>query len=287
MTADTNTSRTGDSAVVNEAAPTGYDPGFLGRRIEVPELDAAVRGDAVRLDGSEVIGYTHFSLALSGPRRFAFWVGWNIDGAAMKRIGRRGIDFVKDARIPADVQVGNELYQGNRLDRGHLARRADLLWGSEREAEKANIDSFFYTNITPQMDDFNQSSRRGVWGQLEDAVFADVDVDDLKVTVFGGPVFRADDRVHRGVALPKEYWKVICFVEEGRLTCRAFLLTQQLDLREALELDEFRVFQVALTEVEQRTQLRFPTALHTADTLATTELTAVREPLESTADIRW
>ncbi|MFD4433815.1 DNA/RNA non-specific endonuclease [Nocardia sp. NPDC058497] len=287
MTADTNTSRIGDSVVVNEAVSTGYDRGFLGTGIEVPELDAAVRGDAVRLDGSEVIGYTHFSLALSAARRFAFWVGWNIDGGAMKRIGRRGIDFVKDSRIPADVQVGNELYQGNRLDRGHLARRADLLWGSASEAEQANIDSFFYTNITPQMDDFNQSSRRGVWGQLEDAVFADVDVDDLKVTVFGGPVFRADDRVHRGVALPKEYWKVICFVEAGRLTCRAFLLTQQLDLREALELDEFRVFQVALTEIEERTRLRFPATLHDADTLATIELTGVREPLESTADIRW
>ncbi|MGW6422542.1 DNA/RNA non-specific endonuclease [Nocardia sp. NPDC055053] len=287
MTADMNTNRIGDSVVVDEAVSTGYDRGFLGPSIGVPELDAAVRGDAVRLDGSEVIGYTHFSLALSATRRFAFWVGWNIDGGAMKRIGRRGIDFVKDSRIPADVQVGNELYQGNRLDRGHLARRADLLWGSESEAEKANIDSFFYTNITPQMDDFNQSSRRGVWGQLEDAVFDDVDVDDLKVTVFGGPVFRADDRVHRGVALPKEYWKVICFVEAGRLTCRAFLLTQQLDLREALELDEFRVFQVALTEIEERTRLRFPTALHDADTLATTELTGAREPLESTADIRW
>lgn len=282
-----DTSRIGDSVVVNEAVSTGYDRGFLGTGIAVPELDAAVRGDAVRLDGSEVIEYTHFSLALSAVRRFAFWVGWNIDGGAMKRIGRRGIDFVKDSRIPADMQVGNELYQGNRLDRGHLARRADLLWGTESEAERANIDSFFYTNITPQMDDFNQSSRRGVWGQLEDAVFADVDVDDLKVTVFGGPVFRADDRVHRGVALPREYWKVICFVEAGRLTCRAFLLTQQLDLREALELDEFRVFQVALTEIEERTRLHFPTALHDADTLATTELTGVREPLESTADIRW
>lgn len=287
MTADMNTSRIGDSVVVNEAVSTGYDRGFLGTGIAVPELDAAVRGDAVRLDGSEIIEYTHFSLALSAARRFAFWVGWNIDGGAMKRIGRRGIDFVKDSRIPAGMQVGNELYQGNRLDRGHLARRADLLWGSESEAERANIDSFFYTNITPQMDDFNQSSRRGVWGQLEDAVFADVDVDDLKVTVFGGPVFRADDHVHRGVALPREYWKVICFVEAGRLTCRAFLLTQQLDLREALELDEFRVFQVALTEIEERTRLHFPTTLHDADTLATTELTGVREPLESTADIRW
>ncbi len=37
-----------------------------------------------------------------------------------------------------------------------------------------------------------------MWGKLEEAVFADVDVEDLKVSVFGGPVFAADDRVYRG-----------------------------------------------------------------------------------------
>ncbi|MFD5179837.1 DNA/RNA non-specific endonuclease [Nocardia sp. NPDC058379] len=272
----------------NEAVPrTGYEPGFLATRIEVPELDAGIGGDAVRLDGSVVIRYTHFSLALSAARRFAFWVAWNIDGASMKRIDRTGIEFVKDPRLPAQAQVGNELYLRNRLDRGHLARRADLLWGSMSEAEKANIDSFFYTNITPQMDDFNQSSRNGVWGQLEDAVFADVDIDDLRVSVFGGPVFAADDRVHRGVALPREYWKVICFVEGGRLKCRAFLLSQRLDQLEALELDEFRVFQVSVTELEQRTRLRFPDAVRAADTVPVTESAAPRAPLTATADITW
>ena len=65
------------------------------------------------------------------------------------------------------------------------------------------------------MDDFNQSAKDGVWGRLEDAVFADVDVEDLKVSVFGGPVFADDDRVYRGVQLPREYWKVIAFGEAG------------------------------------------------------------------------
>jgi hypothetical protein len=50
----------------------------------------------------------------------------------------------------------------NGLDRGHLARRADLVWGSLPVARKANIDSFYFTNITPQVDDFNQSVRNGV-----------------------------------------------------------------------------------------------------------------------------
>ena len=61
------------------------------------------------------------------------------------------------------------------------------------------------------------------------------------VSVFGGPVFRADDRVFRGVKLPREFYKVIAFVEGGKLKARAFLLTQNLDQLEALDLDRSEI----------------------------------------------
>jgi endonuclease G len=266
----------------------GYDRDFLGDRVDVPTLDAPLRDDvATTDDGQEIIRYTHFSLQMKASRRFAFWVAWNVDGGALKALSRNGIEFVKDPRLAEDLQTGNELYVDNDLDRGHLARRADLVWGSLPVAKQANIDSFFFTNITPQMDDFNQSSRDGVWGRLEDAVFADVDVEDLKLTVFGGPVFHDDDRVYRGVQLPREYWKVLAFRESGRLTARAFLLTQHLDQLEALELDEFRVFQTSLAELAARTGLAFPGVLRDADTLAVPEALDRRAPLEGTHDIRW
>jgi endonuclease G, mitochondrial len=273
--------------VVVEAVRGGYSPDFLGTPIDAPLLSEAIRDDAVLLDGSETIPYTHFSLALSKSREFARWVAWNIDGTSMKKINRNGMEFAKDPRIPAEVQTGDELYRGNRLDRGHLARRADLLWGPLPEARRANEDSFFFTNITPQIEDFNQSSKNGVWGRLEDAVFADVDVEDLRVSVFGGPVLQDDDRVYRGVPLPREYWKILAFVEQGQLKSRAFLLTQNLDQLEALELDEFRVFQVAVAEIEARTHLRFADELRSADTFTAPEALGDRQPLEIPADIQW
>ncbi|ALC19694.1 DNA/RNA non-specific endonuclease [Streptomyces pristinaespiralis] len=270
-------------------ALTGYDPGFLAVPIGTPQLNPSIKEDAVRINGSEVIPYTHFSLALSTSRRFAVWVAWNIDGGTLKKLDRKGIGFAKDPRLPAAAQVSNELYKGrnNRLDRGHIARRADVVWGSLPEAKKANKDSFFYTNITPQMDDFNQSGRNGIWGHLEDAVFEDVRVDELKVSAFGGPVFHEDDRVFRGVKLPREFWKVLVFSESGKLKCKAFLLTQNLEVPEALELDEFRVFQVKLSEIRTRTHLRFPDAMTAADTLMVPESVEDRTPLERQSDIDW
>lgn len=265
----------------------GYDPNFLGPRVETPQPTPVIEADAVRLNGSEVIPYTHFSLALSASRRFARWVAWNIDGGSLKRLSRSGIGFTKDARLPEGVQVGNEVYKANRLDRGHIARRADLPWGGLAEAMRANVDSFFYTNITPQMEDFNQSSKGGLWGRLEDAVFADVEVDDLRVSVFGGPVFQDDDRPYRGVLIPREYWKVIVFCARGGLRSAAFVLTQNLDQIETLELDEFHVFQVTLGEIEERVHLRFPSGLREAESFVVTEALGEREPLESLSEIRW
>ncbi|MGM1058596.1 DNA/RNA non-specific endonuclease [Saccharothrix sp. Mg75] len=267
------------------AVRTGFDEHFLGQPVGLPVLDEGARADAVELDGSPVLHYTHFSLAQSKSRRFARWVAWNVDGGDLRSVDRAGIPFVLDPRVPAEHQVGDELYRGNRLDRGHLARRADLLWGPG--AERANVDSFFFTNITPQVDDFNQSMRQGLWGRLEDAVLADADVDDLRVSVYGGPVFQDDDRVFRGVALPREYWKVIAFAAGGVLRARAFVLTQNLDRLESLELDEFRVFQVAVGEVERRCGLAFPAALTAADTFTAPESLDRRAPLDALEDIRW
>jgi endonuclease G len=266
----------------------GYDPVFLGVEIPVPVPVGPVAADVTpTVDGGTLVRHVHFSLQMSASRRFALWVAWNIDGGALRALSRRGHGFVRDPQIAGAAQVGDELYTGNRLDRGHIARRADLLWGDPAEAQRANRDSFVYTNIAPQLEDFNQSTQDGVWGRLEDAVFADVDVEDLRVSLFGGPVFAADDRAYRGVRLPREYWKVLAYRQAGVLAARAFLLTQAVDRLELLDLDEFRVFQLALPEVEARTGLRFPEVLRAADLPVLPALVGGREPLGSPADIRW
>ena len=105
--------------------------------------------------------------------------------------------------------------------------------------------------------------------------------------MFGGPVFQDDDRVYRGTRLPREYWKILAFIEHGQLKSRAFLLTQNLNQLEALELDEFRVFQVAVTEIEERAHLRFAEELRTADTFAVPEAVGDRQPLDDPGEIQW
>lgn len=94
----------------------------------------------------------------------------------------------------------------------------------------------------------------------------------------------ADDRSYRRVQLPREFWKLITFVTDGQLRARAFLLSQDLDRLESLELDEFRTWQVDLATLTERTMINFAEVLSDG---ATTEAAAVPRRLDSTADITW
>ncbi len=276
-----------------EFSGIGYNPNFLSENtVNIPKLSSANAANVYKKDGSSTIDYTHFSLALSKTRRFAYWVAWNIDGSSIKKLSRDGIPFILDPDIPANFQAGDELYKNNRLDRGHIARRADLLWGSFEEANRANVDSFFFTNMTPQMDNFNQGGKGGIWGKLEDAIFEDTKVDDLRVSVFGGPIFNSDNRIYRGIKIPREFFKVIVYVEEGTLKAKGFILTQNLIQLEAFELDEFKTYEAQLTEIEQRCGFTFPANVRNSDGFAESlrsrpESTDERRPLESLTDISW
>ena len=270
------------------APPTNikaYHPEFLGSRVDVPKLSNT--SVAYILDGTEIIDYTHFSLAVHKTRRMAIWVAWNIGGGALKKLSRSNISFKNDPRIPDKHQAGESLYRSNDLDRGHIARRADLIWGSLTEAKKANTDSFFFTNIAPQMNDFNHSGLGGIWGKLEDAVFNDVDVENLKISLIGGPVFNDDDRTYRSIKIPREFYKIIFYKVNGVLKSKAFLLTQNIDSLEALELQAFKVYEVALSELEQRCKFRFADSLKASIPEVMMEDTRRRQPIRSVEEIMW
>jgi DNA/RNA endonuclease G (NUC1) len=251
---------------------SGYDAQFLpDRHVDAPApAEAAVESDfAPTKDGEAVRNYMHFSLTMSATRRFCRWVAWNVDGGGLLSLSRVGLDFVLDPEYEANYQVDDALYRHNRLDRGHIARRADLLWGGPDEAARANVDSFFLTNITPQLDDFNQSRQHGLWGELENAIFDGIKVEDLRLSVFGGPIFKETDFPYKGILVPRSFWKVIAYVEQGELKAAAYVLTQD-DLESkvpSLGLEPFSVYQVSLGELSGLTKLTFA-SLTEADTMA-------------------
>jgi endonuclease G len=264
---------------------TGYNAHFLGEEIPAPTLDDD--NDAFKLEGGIVIDYTHFSLTLHKRRKFAIWVAWNIDGNTIKKISRSALKFKTDPRIPSANQIGDHLYSNNNLDRGHIARRADLLWGDIKEAQNANKDSFFFTNIVPQINNFNQSGLGGIWGGLEDAVFNEVDVENLKISLIGGPVFNDDDKSYRGIKVPREFYKILFYKVEGQLKVKAFLLTQNLNRIEVLDLEEFKVYEISLDELEERCHFKFKPELKSSTRESALESIQERKPIIRIDEVNW
>lgn len=234
---------------------TGYDTQFLGDDYEVshPKFRSDLEQDIAQLkDGSNMLHYTHFSIVMSKSRRLAYYTVVNIDGNQLKKIGRNDKWYL-DSRIDIDYQCGPELYKNNSLDRGHLVRRLDPVWGDS--AEKANKDTFHFTNCAPQQSNLNQKS----WLDLENYILDNAENSNLKVTVFTGPVFRMDDIIYRGVQIPAEFWKIAVIVKkDGNLSATAYLQTQK-DLIGDLEFvyGEYKTYQVPISKIEAITGLDF------------------------------
>lgn len=246
-----------DEKLIQEwhTASTGYDSKFLGPNHEVlhPKFQTDMEQDIVRQEnGDKVLNYTHFSIVMSKKRRLAYYTVVNIDGNQLKNVGRED-SWNFDPRIDKKYQCGNELYEDNDLDRGHLVRRRDPVWGNS--AEEANKDTFYFTNCSPQHKNLNQK----IWLGLEDYILNNADNFNLKVTVFTGPIFRNDDMNYRGVQIPAEFWKVAVMVKkDGSLSATAYLQSQK-NLIEDLEFafGEYKTYQVAVSKIESLTGLDF------------------------------
>ena len=239
-------------------APSGYDPDFLGIPVPLPTAP----GRPARLLAS-----THFSVLMDVERRLAAVTAVNIDGTALLNLDRSGIDWELDDRLPADQQAGPELYRNNDLDRGHLVRRRDPVWGTPAVAARANAETFRYPNAAPQAADFNQGKE--LWLGLEDYLLAAADA--RRMSVFTGPVLDAADPVYRGVRVPLRFYKIAVVAVAGssafgNLSCAGYLLDQStlVDLRDPGSvgtradgpLGAYRTFQVPVADLAVLTGLQ-------------------------------
>jgi endonuclease G, mitochondrial len=220
------------------------------------------------------LDYTHVSVVMSKSRRLAIYTACNIDGQDEVTIHRRRSSWRIDPRIPREFQSDNTLYRSNPLDRGHLVRRLDPVWGTPQEASEAEVDTFHYTNAAPQHARLNQRT----WLALEDHLLSSAIENNLRITVFTGPVFRESDVTYRGdYRIPEEFWKVVAMVApSGKLHATAYRLSQR-ELIGDLEFafGEFRTYQVSIATIEELTGLDFGN-LSEVDPMAQTESAPVR-----------
>jgi endonuclease G, mitochondrial len=233
----------------------GYNDRFLTNLlVPMPQLNATQQGVAARVRGigsnnnPYELKYQHFSVVLNAKRRMAFFSICNIDGAKRISVDRdsgkakSGPEatevWATDPRVPEEAQLSDAFYRrlrqalrgGDFFARGHLTRREDPNWGRAETAERANDDTFHHTNACPQVQTaFNGSQQ--AWQGIENYVLNAADDSNLRVTVITGPVFGDDDPIYDDdefgqIALPRQFWKVVVRVEDGKPLAIAILADQ-------------------------------------------------------------
>lgn len=270
----------------------GYQSDFLDVEVPLPTVKDESRVSSMD-DGDYEIPYQNFTVVMDKRRRLALYAASNVDaseGAREPEPGRRYTrkslggfgendreQWVTDPRIPENHQLPDVFFTKDRqsFDKGHLVRREDVCFGSSyRQIQRANGDTYHTTNCTPQVADFNQAGKGGLWGKLEDEVLKQAK--NERYCLFAGPLLREKDRVFEGidqrgpvrVKIPSAYWKIVVAVSDDEVHAFAFLLEQNLE-NVAFEFSvpsQWKRSMLSIARLEQRIgALAFPDVVHEAD----------------------
>ena len=256
----------------------GFDGRFLkGMPIDLKAILAPQKKNlAPLLEGDDgLLHYQHFSLAMHRRRRLAILTATNIEGpsylsidrktGAITPLGAEGETWYTDPRIANEYLVTQDWYSewSHLFDRGHLTRRNDPTWGDEESARRAEMDTFHFSNCTPQHWQFNQSATH--WQGIERYVLeSGVHETRSRLSVLQGPVFGSGDLYGDDLAIPGRFWKLVAWLGKDRVKrAVAFVASQQELFNEERggrlpdpdEVPPIGEYQVPVSELRQLTQL--------------------------------
>lgn len=144
-------------------ANTNSNPKGYAQRIEMPRLTPGnvFNCYTTSYDGKETVT---FCIEYDRAKRHAKWVAYTIDSSTAKKNWSRsswekGDPFCPDPLLPKNIRIGHAEHRKDRYDRGHLCASEDRVY-----CQEANAHTFYYSNISPQLEAFNQ---RGPWYELE------------------------------------------------------------------------------------------------------------------------
>lgn len=150
----------------------------------------------------QVVHHSAMSLSYNEEHEQANWVVHVISKDILYGNVGRTNDFRLDPLVTT-VTADSADYWDSGYDRGHLAPSADFRW-----SKKALSESYFYSNMSPQLPELN----RKIWAKLENLVREWV-VETDELVVVTGPVLQGRlEKIPQGsedVSIPKLFYKVV------------------------------------------------------------------------------
>lgn len=147
-----------------------------------------------------MIEYDGMTVSFNPELHIPNWVAWELTADEVGGDVSRAERFLVDPDVIGCPNPSD--YSRSGYDRGHMAPAGDMKW-----SEKAMGETFFMTNICPQVDDLN----RGAWKRLEEKCRAKTSRDSALIIVCG-PVLTDSITKFIGasrVAVPRRFFKVV------------------------------------------------------------------------------
>ena len=253
----------------NVNANTGYDNVSV-TGYEIPHLNNQnVYADHyVTMDGVQILNY---ALEWDNTKRHANWVAFTFDTTTSADNVKRTDAWSADPKLPTEMQVQESDHKNDGFDRGHLCASEDRVYLKE-----ANKQTFYYSNISPQLNDFNGGfwrkleTRVQTWGRsTADGVYDKVYVTKggtlnklLKnfkgTTVDGGtPTTDANGFTIHGLACPEYYFMAVLSQKDDVFHTIAFLVPHKEGMTENPSSDELKEYVVSVDKLEEETGIDF------------------------------
>lgn len=253
----------------NVNANTGYDNVSV-TGYEIPHLnDQNVYADHyVTMDGVQILNY---ALEWDNTKRHANWVAFTFDTTTSADNVKRTDAWSVDPKLPAEMQVQESDHKNDGFDKGHLCASEDRVYLKE-----ANDQTFYYSNISPQLKDFNGGfwrkleTRVQTWGRsTADGVYDKVYVTKggtlnklLKnfngTTVDGGtPTTDANGFTIHGLACPEYYFMAVLSQKDDVFHAIAFLVPHKEGMTKNPSSDELKEYVVSVDKLEEETGIDF------------------------------
>lgn len=206
---------------------------FLIQNVRAEELNCEISSIPGKPSFSTQINICRsgYELSYNPGTKTANWVMEHIKSENVQGETERTDKFVQDPAINDNLEATLSDYKGSGYARGHLAAA-----GNFRKNEKEMKESFYLSNIVPQVQNCNNS---GIWSNLEKTV-RQWSITYGEVYTVTGPIYAGEPKyIGNGVRVPdalfKTVWvparsQTISFVIPNESLCRMeaedFIVTQ-------------------------------------------------------------
>jgi endonuclease G len=162
------------------------------------QLQSAV---ALHTHKGEIIQHRYYTLSYREEYEQAEWVSYEINKASLQKPNVRRTDWFEVDNAVSTGSAKHSDYSGSGYTRGHLVPAGDMAFD-----KTAMEETFFMSNMSPQLRPFNN----GIWRELEEQV-RDWVYQNGKLKIVSGPVIHQNSRrLKKGnITVPDAFYKVI------------------------------------------------------------------------------